>query len=285
MPETVVRLGRFDFLNILPVYRGLASREVAGPYRWRLVTRRAPASLNRLLAAGELEIAPVSSIELANRPGAYLTVPGLAIGSDGPGGSVVLFSRLPVEELGGRAVGLTPTSATSVALLQILFRRLWRVAPRVCRGPAVAGPGGLPEGLDGMLLIGDEAIRARVRFPDLHQADLGEAWRAMTGLPMIFAVWAMRREWAAREPHACAWASGELVQALEAGLSGLEAELPAHAARAGLPVDVLARYFFEQMDYRWGERQERGLKAFLDLCRLEGLTTAGAPGEGVALGG
>ncbi len=268
----VVRLGRLGFLNALPVYEGLRLLgEAEGAFRFALVDAGpSPVALNTLMEAGELEIAPISSIELARRPGALGFVPGMSISSAGPVGSVILFSRVPARELDGRVVALPGNSATSVALLRLLTRLHWCVEPQF-----VAGAGGdleaVLERADAALLIGDAAVAARVTHPELWQADLAEAWNAMTGLPMVFAVWGYRLEWAAARPAAFRWAVARLREAQARGLAAVPGRLAAWAERTGIPVAVLEDYYGRCLWYGLGRRELRGLEAFLGLVREYGL--------------
>lgn len=270
-----VRLGRLGFLNTLPVYEGLRLLgERDERFGFTLVDGGpSPVALNALMEAGQLEIAPISSVELARRPGALGFVPGMSVSSAGPVGSVILFSRVPAGELKGRTVALPGNSATSVTLLRLLLRLHWRVEPRL-----VPAAGGTAEEMlrqaDAALLIGDAALAARVARPDLHQADLAEAWNALTGLPMVFAVWGYRREWAAARPRALRWAVARLQEAQARGLAALPGLVPAWAERAGLPAAVLSDYYARCLEYGLGPRELRGLETFLALAREHALVGA-----------
>ena len=169
-----LRLGRVGFLNTYPVEWGLsrhlrtgAAEEVTG----------VPTALNRMLAAGEMDVANVSSVEYARNSAEYVLLPSLCVGSDGAVASVQLVTEVPLERI--RTVAATSQSASSVALVRTLL-------------PSVEILGEDETG-DARLLIGDEALHSAFHDPTPH-IDLGELWRDRTGLPMVFAVWAARRE-------------------------------------------------------------------------------------------
>lgn len=174
-----IRIGGVPFGVGAPLLCGLeAEPEVA------LVTAP-PAALVRLLRAGELDAALISSIEAWRRPG-YRVLGELGIAAAGPVRSVRAFRR-PGTTV--RTIGVDTGSETSVALLKILLAR-------VLGGPGVQvqklerieptlRPDELPHDL--VLLIGDHGLNAD---PGGREAiDLGEQWQRWTGLPFVFALW------------------------------------------------------------------------------------------------
>src|SRR5690606_38832957 len=109
-------------------------------------------------------------------------------------------STRPLAELGGRPVALGSTSRTGVLLARMLLETRVGVRPDYFRCPPDLTQMLLEA--DAAVLIGDAALRARTDAParGLTVTDLGEAWREWTGLPMVFAVWAVRRDFAAAHP-------------------------------------------------------------------------------------
>jgi chorismate dehydratase len=249
------RVGRIDFVNCFPLYlhfeeesasRGVQADVVAG----------SPTALNRMLVEGSIVMALPSSIEFARHHDALDLLDGLAIGSYGAVDSVQLFSRVPVREM--TRVALSEKSATSVCLLKVLCRE-WGVEPEfVPRRQPLADT--LAD-CDGLLLVGDEALhllRAGV-YP--LNVDLGEAWRQIIGLPMVFAVCAARRDFVAAHPSEAA--------ALQAALIASRDRCAAHpretAAAAALVYDFSQDYLYEYFDklrYGFGAEHRRGLAEF-----------------------
>jgi chorismate dehydratase len=204
-----------------------------------------PTELNRRLVAGELDTAPISSIEYARHADTLLLLPRLCVSSEGAVDSIQLVSRLPLEHV--RTVAVTPESATSVVLTKVLL-------PEAAHVP-------LGEEADAKLLIGDAALKSAFEDPTPHH-DLGRLWLERTGLPMVFAVWAV-----ATPPHPGVL---ELEEALVTSVRAARAEPEAlafeAAARYGYPAGFLARYF-EKLRYRFGPRERAGLYTFLELAR------------------
>jgi len=236
-----VRLGRISYVNMAPVFYRLEAevQEVQG----------VPTDLNGRLLAGELDVAPISSIEYARNADRLRLLPRLCVGSEGAVDSIQLVSRKPLEQV--RTVAVTPESATSVVLTKVLLPEAEHVA--------------LGEEADAKLLIGDAALKSAFEDPTPHH-DLGRLWLERTGLPMVFAVWAC--------PEPLCEGLSELEDALVASvrLARAEPEQLAHEAslRYGYPAGFLARYF-EKLRYRFGPRERAGLYTFLELARDAGL--------------
>ena len=273
-----VRLGRVDYINVLPVYLGL-EREGT---RCDIISG-VPTELNAQLDARRIDCAPVSAIEVVRHGGAYAVLPGLSISSVGAVGSSMLISRVPPERLGGRSVALTTHSAASLAFFHILCARLWRVTPRTV--DAAPDVDAMLRDHDAAVLIGNPALRAvhaAQQRGDLHVIDLGEAWHRLTGLPAVFALWALWRDWAAQQPDAVAVLREDLSRGRAWGLhpDNHAALVARGAADTGLPEADIDAYFALQ-DYRLDDDHVRSvlryaaLLAELDLApRLDRLEIA-----------
>ena len=208
----MIRLGRISYVNMAPVFFRVDAEfeEVTG----------VPTELNRKLVAGELDTAPISSIEYARNAAGLRLLPRLCVASEGAVDSIQLVTRVPLERV--RSVAVTPESATSVALTKVLL-------PEAEQAPLEAYES---EEADAKLLIGDAALRSAFEDPTPHH-DLGRLWLERTGLPMVFAVWACP------EPAA-------------AGLAELEEELVRSVLRARAEPETLAYEASERYGYPAG---------------------------------
>ena len=204
-----------------------------------------PTELNRQLIAGELDVAPISSIAYARAADRLRLLPRLCVSSEGAVESIQLISKTPLSQV--RSIAVTPESATSVVLTRVLFPDAQHVP--------------LDEDAEARLLIGDAALRSAFEDPTPHH-DLGRLWQERTGLPMVFAVWAA--------PEPTHPGLPELEDALVASVRAARAEPEALAfdssERYGYPPGFLARYF-EKLRYRFGPRERAGLYTFLELAR------------------
>jgi chorismate dehydratase len=233
----MIRLGRIGYANMAPVFFRLEAsvEEVVG----------VPTALNQLLIEGQLDVAPISSIEYARHASRLRLLPRLCVSSEGAVESIQLISKTPPEHV--RTIAVTPESATSVVLTKVLFPEAEHVP--------------LDAGAEAKLLIGDAALRSAFEDPTPHY-DLGRLWLERTGLPMVFAVWAA--------PEPVHPDLPELEDALVASVRAARAD-PEQLAfesseRYGYPPGFLARYF-EKLRYRFGPRERAGLYTFLELAR------------------
>jgi chorismate dehydratase len=236
----MIRLGRISYVNMAPVFFRLEADvdEIQG----------VPTELNERLIGGELDLAPISSIEYARNAERLRILPRLCVSSEGAVDSIQLVSRVPLEQV--RRVAVTPESATSVVLTKVLLPEADHVS--------------LGEEADAKLLIGDAALKSAFEDPTPHY-DLGRLWLERTGLPMVFAVWAA--------PEPAPSGLHELEQALVHSVlvARAEPERLAYEAsdRYGYPPGFLARYF-EKLRYRFGPRERAGLLTFFELARDAG---------------
>ncbi len=252
------RVGHIQFLNCLPLYWGLMR---SGALFGVELHKDTPDRLNQALVAGDLDIGPISLVEYLRHADELLLLPDLAVGSDGPVLSVNLATTVPPGELSGRPVALGSTSRTGVLLARMWLESCHQVTPRYFTCPP-----DLTEMLieaDAAVLIGDVALRMRHDAPraGLEVIDLGEAWREWTGLPMVFAVWAVRRDFAAAHPGQVKEVHEAFVASRELCVASLD-EVASVASRwEPFSAETLAEYF-RVLDFSLGSRQIAGLREF-----------------------
>jgi len=184
-----LKVGRIGFANCTPLF--LALEEAGTPLGVEFVAGT-PTELNEALREGAVHLSPSSCVEYLRHPDLYGFLPDLSISSIGPVESVLLFSRYPLAELGGRAVGISPASATSVVLLRVLLEGRLGVKPRY------VAPEEEP---DAVLWIGDRALQVARDGTWPQTYDLGTLWYEATGTPFVFALWICRRDVFAADPE------------------------------------------------------------------------------------
>ncbi|GGM96538.1 chorismate dehydratase [Thermus composti] len=230
-----------------------------------------PAELNRLLLSGEVGLSLVSSYFYLKHQEALGLLPDFSVAVLGRVYSVNLFHKGRLEDL--KRIALTTESATSVALLKLLLKERG-LEPTYERAE---GELELLSAYDGVLLIGDRAIRAYAallpkvpetphtlptRFGEVEVADLSTLWFQRTRLPFVFAVWAYRRENPPPKP---------LVQALREarreGLGRLREVAEAEAQRLGVHPALLQHYLWN-FRYHLEEPDRLGLQAFAEALGL-----------------
>lgn len=261
-----MRIGRIPYINCYPVYgaidRGIVALDGT-------LVDGIPSALNAQMAAGTLDMSVVSAVEYARDSRRYLLLPDLAISCDGPVRSVMLFSRRPASELGGRRVIVSRSSMTSVALVELLFEHVWRAHPEFVPGNSELADVArfADEEHDARLVIGDAALllnqsrgsadeHAVGAYPFVY--DLGLEWKAWTGLPFVFAVWVAQRT---TPVAASLGAHAALIASRDWGLANLPI-LAEQAHRATGVAPAACAEYFAGLDYGLGYEHLAGLTEF-----------------------
>lgn len=241
-----VRLGAVDYLNVRPLVFDLEKRADLS------LRFDVPSVCARLLDAGQIDLGMVPSVTYLDRPGDRI-VPGVCIGSAGPVASVALFTRKPMRQI--RTIALDTSSRTSAALVRILCRRAFDVAPTFV--PHAPDLESMLAGADAALLIGDPALFVDHVSHGADKVDLGQVWTEMTGLPFVWAFWSGRAD---------ATQGTTVVQTLqEAAVRGadhLPAIASAYCSAAPERIPAAERYLRENLEFRLSPAAIRGLEAY-----------------------
>ncbi|MBE0446655.1 MAG: menaquinone biosynthesis protein [Actinobacteria bacterium] len=250
------RVGHIQFINCLPLYYGLVHNNVLLDVE---LVKGTPTELNGWLLEGKLDISPISSIEYCRNYKDLMLLPNLAVAADGEVKSILFVSKVPVEEIDGCPVALTNTSATSQALIRIILRDKYKASPKyfVC-------PPDLSKMLmeaDGALLIGDDALRILYDPPrGLYLYDLGKEWKEMTGRRMVFAVWAVRRIFAAENPELVAGVYRAFMRSMEYSIMKVDEIAQAASRWENFDAGFMKDYFVS-LKFDLGSTYQRDLLA------------------------
>jgi chorismate dehydratase len=181
-------IGEIPYANLFPIFYMLKRGSDLSDYEF---IEGPPAELNKKIREGLIDISPSSSIEYLRHRDLYEFIENHSISSRGPVGSILLFSKRPIESLGGLTVLTSSQSETSVALIQIVLKKFYELD---CHFESSSKPLREALGSDApYLLIGDEALRESRKWPGLYIYDLGDVWYKHTGLPFTFALWIARK--------------------------------------------------------------------------------------------
>jgi chorismate dehydratase len=253
------RVGHIQFLNCLPIYWGLVHSNALLDIE---LVKDSPERLSEQLVAGSLDIAPITFVEFLKHSEDLVVLDGLAVGSDGPVMSCNLISQLPFEELDGRRVALGSTSRTTVQLAQLLLRERYHVTPEYYTCPPDLNI--MMQEAPGAVLIGDPALRAAlydVPRLGLRMLDLGEAWKDWSGLPMVFAVWAVRRDYLEANPELVREVHQAFLHSRDLALHEVD-KVAAQVARWEVFDAASLERYFTTLDFSFGPRQLAGAREF-----------------------
>ena len=264
-------LGCVSFLNARPLIDGLDNHPDLR------VSYDVPSALLEDLLTGQVDLAlcPVVDYQLADEP--LQVVPVGGIGCDGPTLTVRLYSRVPIEQI--RRIRSDADSHTSNVLMRVVLADLYGIRPEAA---AASTPADDPS-LDALLLIGDKVVTAapsQERYP--HELDLGEAWKSLTGLPFVFAVWMCRQN------AELGTAPAILDEQRRINRGRIDEIVDAAAPRSRWPRDLARQYLGRFLRYNIGPRQLEAMQRFWQraydlgfLSTLRPLVLHGASAEPV----
>lgn len=203
------------------------------------------------LAAGTADIGILPAAELP-RLGLEI-LRGAGIACRGPVRSILLVSKVDPRDI--RVLAADTSSRTSTQLARVLLARNYGAEPRLvaCRPDLDA----MLECADAAVIIGDPALRVDVANVPHHVIDLGAEWTASTDLPMVFAVWAARKEYVTPEIERA------FLSSCRFGLAHIEEIVRQEAAPRGFTETVAREYLTHSIRFEFGEAEYRGLDLFL----------------------
>lgn len=260
-----LRVGRIPFLVCAPFFYDFIGKErdypdvefVDGP----------PSTHCTGLKNGSIHLSPASSITFAQKPGAFVLSPDMCTSCSFEVKSVKLFSKYPIEDLGGKKVKLTSQSQTSVTLLRILLEERFRLRPLYVEGLAAE------ETDDACLLIGDLALEENERHRFAYDYDLGTLWQGWQGLPFVFGAWIIAKE---AMQGVLRPALDRYMEATAAGIQKFK-ENKSNALDSWLgryPVNLsrmIVDNYYNSLDYRFTDERKESLLIFFDFAAKMGI--------------
>jgi len=260
-----LKIGKISYANVWPIFYMLEKEADCSSYEF---VAGVPSALNQMLREGVIDISPSSSIEYLKNPALYDIIENHSIDSNGPVGSVLLFSKKPIEELDGETILMTSQSETSIVLLQIICSKFYGLS---CRYAQTAEP--INKAImshAAYLLIGDDALTQAAKWPDLHIYDLGQLWKEHTGLPFTYALWLLRKE-SRREKEALVKRFvSDLEKAHQRALADLEGIAAVSPFRSMLSEKQLADYW-RGISYTFSSDHKKGFDLFRQYAAELGL--------------
>jgi len=238
------------YLNALPLSWGFLHGEEREIFDLDLSP---PSRCADLLARGDVDAGLIPAIEY-QRIGGLKVVPNLSVASKETVKSVLLLSKVPVEQV--RTIAADNSSRTSICLLQILLRARFKADPVIeSHGPDLKA---MLARNDAALIIGDAALKAEVG--GLFRYDLATEWRALTGKPFVFAFWGVRES--VKLPDAAAFH-----RSFAYGQAHSEEIVEEQTGQLQLPAQLIRTYINHNIDYSLDEENLAGLRQFYELAR------------------
>lgn len=304
-----LRISIVEFLNTAPLVWGFTDGPLAGRYDLSFTV---PSLCAEALRSGEVDVAIIPSIEYQRMDGLVM-LPDMAVAAKGEVRSILVLAKKPIEL--ARRIALDTNSRSSVALTRLLCSGYWHIAPEFIDAPP--DPSAMLAQADAALLIGDPALRVRVKMDEMFSKspngpaakrpqdgsedrkdccggdsseqpvpgidtlflyDVAQQWREMTGKPCVLAIWAGRRE--AITPEVVA----DFLASKQYGLAHIGQIAEGAALKLDLPPRQLEHYLRESIDYSLDAENLQGLELYFQQCAAAGLIRRARPIEFAALG-
>ncbi|MGC8794111.1 MAG: menaquinone biosynthetic enzyme MqnA/MqnD family protein [Bryobacteraceae bacterium] len=251
-PAPRLRVCAVSYLNTVPLVWGMLHGRQKGMFNLDFAL---PSECADRLASGKADVGIVPAAELERLD--LEIVRGAGIACRGAIRSILLILKTPPESV--RTLAADTSSRSSVLLARIILAERYRVRPRL-----VAMPPDLDRMMaaaDAAIIIGDPALRVNCDAIPHRVVDLGAEWFALTGLPMVFAVWAARRDCFREELAA------EFLDSCRFGRAHLDEIVRQEAGPRGIPEALAHEYLRERVIHELGEEEYRGLTEFLERGR------------------
>ena len=212
-----------------------------------------PAECADRLADGRASIGIVPCIELARQP--LRVIPGAGIACHGAVRSILLVSKVPFAQI--RTLAVDSSSRTSVMLTRIVLEKKYGVQPEfLSRTPNLPA---MLDQADACLIIGDPALHLDPAALPFHVMDLGSEWFDLTGLPMVFAVWAARPDLPTPPPE-------PFLDSLRFGKSHIDEIVDLEFKRRGVTRQLAHQYLTRIIVFELGEKEYQGMALFLQYA-------------------
>jgi chorismate dehydratase len=273
-----LKIGRIPYANLFPIYYTLEREFDCAAYEF---VEGVPSKLNLMLREGAIDVSPSSSVEYLRNKDLYNIIDDISLSSKGKVGSVILFTRRPIETVNGKKIMITDQSHTSVALLELILKHFYEFEFEFELSDAPHR-----EGKNYFLMIGDEALHhahkeaaldtyqtecdaadanpLQCLEPPTYVYDLGEIWHQKTGLPFVFALWtARKRLYDPADPHHKLFMKfqEDLKAAKEIALRNLP-DIAKESTLKPLIQEPEILEYWKHLNYDFTEEHKKGLELF-----------------------
>ena len=250
-------LGRVSFINCDPVFHTI-------PDSWQVLSAP-PSWLTGHLLRRDCITAPIPTADYASNVGELSLIRDIGIVGRESVGSVLLFGNRPIETM--RDIALPSDSSTSNMLMRWILMQRGLDPKYVKMGPDMDS---MLDECDGALIIGDRAIAAAIHNPELVRMDLGREWAEITGLPMVFGVFAARND---SDDHSISRARKLMLGNYNIFLEQEEVRnvvISNASKKVSLSVERVGEYYANEVSNLLSPESIKGLRVFLkEVCAID----------------
>lgn len=250
--KSLIKLGSVSFLNAKPITYALENNLIEHDFE---IIQTPPSELSQKLYSKEIDLGLIPVAELLKRKN-YKVVPGISISSFGKVDSVIVVAKKELKDL--KSIAVDKRSQSSTALLRIVLEIFNGVHPEYIS--ADIDRDNLMSDIDGAMLIGDSGLKTFYEPQNGYRVyDLGEIWTEKTGLPFVYAVFAVNKD----------VILGDNLKALKEskkyGLGITDKIAEAESNKLGIDYDICLKYLTERIKYDLGEEEIKGIVKYSEL--------------------
>jgi chorismate dehydratase len=251
MKAQKIKVSAVSYLNTLPFLYGINNSEVINEIDLSLDI---PSDCAKKLLDEEVDLGLVP-VAILPELKEYHIISDYCIGAEGKVDSVALFSDVPLDEI--ESVYLDYQSKTSVTLVKILAKKLWKINPKWV--DTTEGYENKIEGKTAGVVIGDRTFN--LPKPYHYKYDLSEEWFKLTGLPFTFACWVSNKE------------LSELFiqsfnQALKEGVNNIDEAILNHKGNT-ISKESLKKYLTQNISYLLDDNKKMAIEEFLKFIETK----------------
>jgi chorismate dehydratase len=222
-----------------------------------------PSKLPAMVDSGKASVAMASSFDAVKTPGRKV-VDGVSISTLNQVESVRLFSKVPLKEI--TTLALDTSSLTSNHLALILLAEMYGIKPKTQKNqPDING---MLTTSDACVLIGDKGLTSE--YPNAHILDMGSAWRELTGLPFVWALWIGGADLDVK-------LADKLRTAKEWGANHLDVVVPWASSQTGIDENTCSNYLRHTMSFDLTGQHLAGLGAYAEYLKKHGFVANPEP--------
>ncbi|MBO8169545.1 MAG: menaquinone biosynthesis protein [Thermoanaerobacteraceae bacterium] len=265
MAKKQINLGIVDSLDYMPLIDAIESGKILMGVN---LIKDTSQGLHDRFLKGEIDIAPLPSIEYAEHFKECVILPDLSLTAAGDASDLLLFSKVPVTQLHGGTICVPHTAVSSHALLRILIDHYFQMEVSYIYDEPNLGR--MLQQADAALLYEDRALVARDQFAAYHVLDLGKLWKEFTKEPVVYALWLAREQFARKNPVQVDFIVSALHAAKDFGMKNMSRLVEKAKQRYNLSAETLEVYF-QSLRHKFDQPYRRALLRYFAHAQICGI--------------
>jgi chorismate dehydratase len=250
--KRLINLGSVSFLNAKPLTYAIENDLINHEFE---LIQTPPSELSQKLYNKDIDVGLIPVAELLKRKD-YRVVPEISISSIGKVDSVIVLAKSDLKEL--KTIAVDKRSQSSTALLRIVLEIFYGIKPSYVAKDVDKAD--MLDGVDGAMLIGDSGLRQCYSAENPYKVyDLGEIWTNETGLPFVYAVFAVNKNVILGDNL------NALIESKKYGLGIVDQISEIESNKLGIDYEICLKYLSDRIKYELGDEEIKGIIKYSEL--------------------